>query len=236
MKKHVPLLIFTPLIYLKIKTIMKTKLTTLLVMAFFTLSLVSCDEDEIGDIEGNQSPFGEVGNTVDWNVGQFGISNASTQVISLENGVSTFECSGTTTNSTYIDLLEMVPIERFPGTVTISGNTVSAKVNAKVTDEGIQVIFNDGSKLTLVDYGANVGDKYTANVNGTTLENEVVEKSTEDDYLWVGGMYLKVIKVKYKSHSPGINFVVAIYNHKYALVGFETHFEDGTVSYAGCEC
>lgn len=214
---------------------MDRKKVYLLWLAALLMLVVSCSKDEIGDIGGNQSSIGEVGNIIYWNAGQFGISNTSMSVTQLEGGVSTFQCSGTTSNSTYIDLLEMVPTERFPGTVTISGNTVTASVNAKVTEEGAQVIFNDGSKLTLVDYNAKVGDKYTATVGGTKLENEVVEKSTEDDYLWMGGMYLKVIKVKYKSHSPGINYVNAIYNHKFGLVGMDVYFEDGTVKYAGAE-
>lgn len=215
------------------------KLSFLNLVLIFSLGLLalSCGkDDDFGEIGGSQSPYGEVGNTIEWTVGQFGISNTSMVVTKLEGGVSTFECSGTAPNSTYIDMLEMVPTERFPGTVSISGNTVTAEVNAKVTDEGIQVVFNDGSKLTLVNYGSSVGDKYTATVGGTTLENEVIEKSTEDDYLWVGGMYLKVLKVKYTSHSPGINYVVSIYNHKFGLVGLEIHFEDGTVKYAGCIC
>lgn len=214
---------------------MNKKKINLIVLAAVLIVLFSCNKDELDDIAGNQSPIGEVGNTIDFNAGQFGVSNTSMRVTKLESGVSTFQCSGTTTNSTYIDLLKMVPTERFPGTVTISGNTVTAEVNAKVTDEGAQVIFNDGTALTLVNYGAKVGDKYTATVGGTTLENEVVEKSTDDDYLWMGGMYLKVIKVKYTSHSPGINYVIAIYNHKFALVGLEIHFEDGSVKYAGAE-
>lgn len=212
----------------------KRKINLLLFVAFLML-IVSCKKEEIGDIGGSQSPIGEVGNTFDWNAGQFGISNTSMSITKSEGGVSTIQCTGTTTNSTYIDLLEMVPTDRFPGTVSISGNSVTAEVNAKITEEGAQVIFNDGTKLTLVDYNAKVGDKYTATVGGTTLENEVVEKSTDDDYLWMGGMYLKVIKVKYKSHSPGINYVNAIYNHKFGLVGLEVYFENGTVKYAGCE-
>lgn len=210
----------------------KVKMIASIIVAFTILT--SCNKDDFNaDLGGSQSSYGEVGNTVEWNVGQFGISNTSMQVTKLENGVSTFECSGSTTNSSYIDLLEMVPTERFPGTVSISGNTVSANVNAKVTDEGIQVIFNDGNKLTLINYNAKVGDKFTTKVGGVTLENEVIEKSTEDDYFW-GGMNIKVMKVSYKSHSPGINDVIAVYNHKFALVGLEIHFEDGSVKYAGC--
>ena len=134
------------------KTVMNRQKINLLLFIVFLMLIVSCKKDEIGEIGGSQSPIGEVGNTFDWNAGQFGISNTSMSVTKSEGGVSTFQCSGTTTNSTYIDLLKMVPTERFPGTVSISGNTVTAEVNAKITDEGAQVIFNDGTKLTLVNY------------------------------------------------------------------------------------
>lgn len=215
---------------------MKLSFLNLALIFSIGLLVLSCGkDDDFGDIGGSQSAYGEVGNTIEWTVGQFGISNTSMVVTSLEGGVSTFQCSGTTVNSSYIDLLEMVPTERFPGTVSISGNTVTAEVNAKVTDEGVQVVFNDGSKLTLVNYGASVGDKYSVTVGGTTMENEVIEKSTDDDYYW-GGMLIKVIKVKYVSHSPGISYVIHVYNHKFGLVGLEIHFEDGTVKYAGCVC
>lgn len=212
----------------------KLKIIATIFVAFTVFT--ACDKDDFNaDLSGSQSPFGEIGNTVDWSVGQFGISDASMVVTELDGGVSTFECSFTPSDNNIVDLFKMIPTNRFAGTVNINGNTVEATVNAKITDKGVQVIFNDGSKLTLVNYDAKVGDKFTANVGGVTLENEVIEKSTEDDYLWVGGMYLKVIKVRYKSHSPGINDVIAIYNHKYALVGLEIHFEDGSVKYAGCQ-
>lgn len=213
---------------------MKTKLFSLLLLCTGLILLNSCSDDEIGDIEGTQSPYGQVGNEIEWKVGQFGISETEMYVSKLEKGVSTFQCSGVAANSTYVDLLKIVPTERFPGTVSITGNTVEATVNAKITDEGMQVIFNDGSKLTLVNYGAKVGDKYSTTVGGVTLENEVIEKSSEDDHFW-GGMYIKVIKVRYKSKSPGVSYVDGIYNHKYALVGLAITFEDGTVKYAGCE-
>lgn len=215
---------------------MKNLRTIILLSLIIVAASCKKSNDDFAELGGNQSSIGEVGNTIDWTVGQFGISNTSMRVTKLAGGVSTFQCSGTAPSGTYVDMLKMVPTERFPGTVTISGNTVTAEVNAKVTDEGAQVIFNDGTTLTLVNYNSKVGDKYSATVGGTTLENEVVEKSTDDDYLWVGGMYLKVIKVKYTSHSPGINYVIAVYNHKFGLVGLEIHFEDGTVKYAGCEC
>lgn len=214
---------------------MKIKPLSAVLFVICLLPFLSCKKGDAGSIGGSQSEFGEVGNTIDWTVGQFGISGAQMYVSKLENGVSTFSCSGTASNSAYIDLLKLVPTDRFPGTVNISGNTVEATVNAKITTEGMQVIFNNGSKLTLVNYNAKVGDKYSATIDGVTLENEVVQKSTEDDYFW-GGMLIKVITVRYNSHSPGINYVEHYYNHKWGLVGLAVYFEDGTVKYAGCAC
>lgn len=214
---------------------MKNKPLSFLLCAICFMLFFSCSKDDAGSVGGSQSEFGEVGNTIDWTVGQFGISGASMSVSALENGVSTFTCSGTASSSTYVNILSAVPTDRFPGTVTITGNTVQATVNAKITDEGMQVVFNNGSKLTLVNYNASVGDKYSATVGGVTLQNEVVQRSTEDDYFW-GGMLIKVITVKYTSHAPGINYVEHYYNHKWGLVGLAVYFEDGTVKYAGCAC
>lgn len=212
---------------------------TFLKFAIFTLvftMLFSCSKDDDPVIiDGEQSEYGEVGNEIDWTVGQFGISDAQMIVTELEDGVSTFECSASTTEDYYVELLEMMPTNRFPGSFTISGNTVEANVKGRITSNGMQAVFEDGTSFTLVKYDAEVGDKYTATVGGTTLENEVIEKSTEDDFFW-GGILIKVITVRYYSHSPGILYVDQSYNHKWGLVGLAIYFEDGSVKYAGVEC
>lgn len=207
------------------------KIATIILISIFA-TFTSCKKDDLSVLGGSQSPVGEVGHSITWGPIQ-GVTGLGMSVTKLEGGVSTFSCSGSTTNSTYIDILKIIPTERFPGKVTISGNKVNATVNAKITDEGAQVIFNDGSKLTLVNYNSKVGDKYSAKVGGVTLENEVIEKSTEDDFYW-GGMFIKVIKVRYNSHAPGVLHVDMIYNHKSALVGVDIYFEDGTVKRIGC--
>ncbi len=213
---------------------MRKKILNLILSSVLLVIAISCSEDDFTDIGGSQSTIGEVGNSIDWGPIQ-GVSVQKMTVTKLEDGVSTFSCSATATNNSYVDLLKLVPTERFPGTVTISGNKVDATVNAKITEEGAQVVFNDGSKLTLVNYDSKVGDKYTANVGGVKLENEVTEKSSDDDFYWEG-MYIKVIKVRYKSNSPGILHVDHIYNHKFGLVGLDIYFEDGTIKYIGCVC
>ncbi len=213
---------------------MKNFIVVFLLAVSFLFS--ACKKDDLNsDIGGNQSPIGEVGNTVTLRAGQFGIEETNIYVSKLEDGVSTFVCSGVATDDQYLDLLKMVPSQHIPGTVSIDGNNVEIVINAKVTDEGGQVIFNDGSKLTLVNYNAKVGDKYTAEVDGKTLTNEVVNISTDNDFLW-GGMYIKVITVRSSSSLPGISYVEHYYNHKFGLVGLAIYFEDGSVKYAGIEC
>ena len=213
---------------------MKSKILPLIIVLSAISTFTSCKKDDLSVLGGSQSPVGEVGHSITWGPIQ-GVTGLGMYVTKLEGGVSTFSCSGSTTNSTYIDILKIIPTERFPGTVTISGNKVNATVNAKITDEGAQVIFNDGSALTLVNYNGKVGDKYSAKVGGVTLQNEVIEKSTEDDFYW-GGMYIKATKVRYTSQSPGVLHVDMIYNHKFALVGVDIYFEDGTVKRIGCTC
>lgn len=196
--------------------------------------LASCSKDS-GQIGGAQSEFGEVGNDIEWTSWQFGVEDTEMYVSELEDGISTFVCSGTATNDYHIELLKMMPTDRFPGTFEIIGNRVEATFKAKVTDEGLQAVFEDGATFTMVKYDAEVGDKFSVKRGGVTLENEVVEKSTEDDYYW-NGIWIKVIIVRYDSHSPGILYVEHEYNHKFGLVGIAVYFEDGTVKYASAEC
>lgn len=205
--------------------------------AFLILLLVSCSKEESNnpDIGGALSEFGEVGNELYLQVGQLDVVNATAKVSELNDGVSTFEISGETTNSAYIDLLKMIPSSSFPGTFSVNEGAVEATVNAKFTEEGAQYIFNDGSKMTVVKYDSEVGDNYISTIDGDSYELEVVEKSTEDDYLWVGGLYLKIMTVRATNPSPGVKYIDGYWNHKYALVGSAITFEDGSVKYIGVD-
>lgn len=214
---------------------MKFTILKMMTFSFAIAMFISCTKDGSIDLKGEQSEFGEVGNEIEWTVGQFGIDDSGMYVSELNDGVSTIVCSATSTDDQLIDLLKMMPTNIFAGDFKITGNTIEATVNAKITDEGAQVVFEDGTKLTLVKYDAKVGDKYTATVGGVTLENEVTERSIEDDYFW-GGLLIKVITVKYKSHTPGILYVEHVYNHKFGLVGIAVYLEDGSVKYAGVSC
>ena len=99
---------------------MKSKKLSLIILLSVFATFTSCKKDDLSVLGGSQSPIGEVGHTITWGSIQ-GVTVKGMNVTKLEGGVSTFSCSGSTTNSTYIDLLKTVPTERFPGTVTISG-------------------------------------------------------------------------------------------------------------------
>ncbi len=213
-------------------THLKIMVSTIAIAMLFSCSTDDSDSSDSSSLQGAQSEYGEVGNEFDWTVGQFGINDSEMYVSELNNGVSTIVGSFTSTDDQLIDILEMMPTNIFPGDFTISGNTIEATVNTKITDEGAQIVFDDGNKLTLVKYDANVGDQYTATVGGVSLKNEVVQKSTEDDYFW-GGMLIKVVTVKYTSHTPGVLYVEHAYNHNFGIVGLAIYFEDGSVKYAG---
>jgi hypothetical protein len=215
---------------------MNFNLTKVCFILSFAL-LFSCSKEDIGneDIGGTQSEFGEVGNELYVEVGQFDILDANVVVTELNDGVSTFKATGTWSNSTHLDLLKMMPLNRFPGIISIDGDYVEGTLNAKITDEGVQLVFNDGSRLTVVKYDSDVGDSYSATIDGHTYEFEVTEKSTEDDYLWVGGLYIKIMAVQVKNPSPGVNFIDGYFNHKWGFVGGKITYEDGSVKYAGID-
>lgn len=98
----------------------------------------------------------------------------------------------------------------------------------RVTSEGVQSVYDDGTSFTLVKYNAKVGDKYTLKRNSQNLVREVVQKSEEDDYYW-NGLLLKTITVKETGRAvPGFSNAKLIFNHRFGLVGYEMYFEDGS--------
>ncbi len=215
------------------------KLAVLFMFAAFLFSISSCNKEDVnggGDdsLGGNQSPYGEVGNVIDVMAGQLGIEDAQIKVTKLDNGVSTIVFNGSTTEDNYIELLKMIPDDLIPGTMTINGNNVEVEIHSKITDEGIGLIYNDGTKFTLAKYNAKVGDDYSVEVGGNKISSKVVAVSSDNDYMWgLGGMYIKVVSVKSSSPGlPGISYIEHFYNHKFGFVGLGIHFEDGSVKYA----
>lgn len=202
----------------------------ILVAMLFTVS--SCgifdgdsDSSDNKKIGGDSSPIGAVGNT--FNVSSFpGITNKEVEIVTRENGVSTIRASAKVTNQTYLTMAEGVPY------LEVNGDVVSVTRQARITTEGIQQVFEDGSFHIVVKYNAKKGDKYEANQYGQTIVREVKEVSKEDDFLW-NSMYIKVIQVEETgSGIPGVSKVVYYANHRFGIVGVDVYFEDGSHNFA----
>ncbi len=197
---------------------MKAKI---MICAGIALLLVSCEKYGYNNsLGGTQSAIGEVGTTFTFS-NVTGISNSTASVTSLTDGVSTITFSAQVTDT------KLLPLASYLPGITVSGNTVSGTMKAKITSEGIETVHEDG-KLILVKYDAEVGDSYTLETGGATITREVTSKSTEDDFYW-GGMLIKTIRVKETGHTaPGISKIQYITNHKFGLVGVDLYYTDGS--------
>ena len=201
---------------------MKQKILSLIIVLSVVATFTSCKkDDDAGSLGGTQSAIGSVNNTFQLSGIPSGISGVSAKVTDFSNGISKVTYTGTVTNQTYLNLLKTSK------DVTVSGNTVSCNCNCKITSEGMETVFDEGT-LTLVKNDAKVGDTWSLNHGGSTIKREVTEVSNEDTYYW-GGMYIKTIKVKESGRNvPGYAGTEFIYNHKFGIVGVKLLFEDGT--------
>jgi hypothetical protein len=176
-------------------------------------------------IGGDPTPMGAIGNTFE--VPAFsGITGQDVEVVAREDGISTIRASATVTNQTYLEMAKSVPY------LEVNGNVVSVSKQARITSEGIQQVYEDGKVHTVVAYDAKKGDKYKASKYGQAVVREVKEVSKEDDFLW-GFMYIKTIKIEETGRGiPGVSKIVYYANHRFGIVGFDVHFEDGSIKYA----
>lgn len=183
------------------------------------------DSSDNKPIEGDPTPMGAVGNTFD--VPAFpGITDREVEVVQREDGVSTIRASARITNETYLTMAEGVPY------LEVNGDVVSVTQRARITDKGIQEVYEDGTLHTVVDYDAKKGDTYTANQYGQKIVRKVNKVSQEDDFMW-GFMMIKTIQIEETgSGIPGVSKIVYYANHRFGIVGFDVHFEDGSVNYA----
>ena len=201
---------------------MKTKLVLVSALLFSIIS--SCDLIESikpnGDIGGTQSVMGEVGNT--FSLGTIsGISSATAEVKTLSSGVSTITATATISDPTLLTIAKNIP------DLIVDGNKVSVTKKYRITDEGIQNVYEDGN-FTLVKYSDKVGQKYTHKVDGKTVTREIEYISTDDEYPY-GFMQIKVIKIAETGRGiAGVSKIEYITNHTFGLVGFKTYFEDGS--------
>jgi hypothetical protein len=201
--------------------------------AIFLISMIaSCgildgdsDSSDNKAIGGDPTPIGAVGNTFD--VPAFpGVEDREVEIVSREDGVSTIRASARVTNPTYLAMAEAVPY------LEVNEDIVSVTQQARITDKGIQQVYEDGSYHTVVNYDAKKGDTYKANQYGQTITRKVMKVSSEDDFMW-GFMMIKTIQIEETgSGIPGVSKIVYYANHRFGIVGFDVHFEDGSVKYA----
>jgi hypothetical protein len=204
-------------------------LTLLLIVTMMVL-FVSCEKvfkkDDPTALNGDPSPMGEVGVTVESSSAPIaGLSNFTATVTAIKDGVSTYSGSATITNEFLKNM-----VSNFPG-VNINGNTVSI-TNMKIqqTTDGIKSLTGGGAGI-LVKYDSNVGDTYPIGSTGNV--RTVVSKTGLDDYPY-GFMLIKTIQVEdnpiYLKSTAGVSKVTYVANHKFGLVGVKLAFDDGTTT------
>jgi len=137
----------------------KTFLTFLVLLSF----CISCSTDEDENTT-NETPrkFGQAGN--EWK-GNFpdGLSTISAKVISNTNGIINME----------INFDGQFLIYKIEGTVTIKGRLTDNSISDFYYSEG-----DESKPFTLVEFDAEVGDKYFYNLGETQIEREVIGRES----------------------------------------------------------
>jgi len=181
--------------------------------------------DGTDPLGGDLSPMGAVGNTFGLPA-ITGTSDMFMGVIEREGSVSTIQTTAKLTNPMYLEIARAA--ESFVPSLKVEGNNLSMLSNVRITSEGIQNVYDNGSKsFSLVEYDAKVGDTYKIKTPSGTVTRKVTKKSTDNDFFW-GFMYIKVIQIEETSQVPGISKVVYYTNHRFGMVGVDVHFEDGS--------
>ena len=149
---------------------------------------------------------------------------ASATVTSNNSGVITLDVKATLPkNNSLVNLI--------PASLKDANGNLSTTGKYKNTSEGILDYTNkDGKPFVIVNYNSKVGDKYVlTKSDGTTITRTVTGSTTVDDYPVMGGtMLIKTMTVEQDSRIPGVNKIVYITNHKYALVAVVIYMNDGT--------
>jgi hypothetical protein len=181
----------------------------------------SCGENSKMKLEGDQSPYGEVGTRFS---GTFeGGSNFNLTVTSLDNGVSTLEGTFTMTDPRYKKILQSLPKY-----CEVDGDKVTIHdIKFKATTDGIENRTGHHEDVFL-KYDAKVGDTYS---NGGKVTH--VSKEKDNDFDW-GGRKIRVIQVEKKKSGKidGVKKITYWGNHRFGLVAVETEFDDGTTDFA----
>lgn len=202
---------------------------TVLLIALLVVVAVSCKKSSSGPLGGSSTAMSQVGNTFTIHpMGSMpGVSNISAEITELEDGISNIEFSVEIDDENLENLIEFA-VSKYPSTLSFEDGVFTGNMNARITDKGMSIIFEEG-ELIGVKYDAKVGDTYTLNMNGDLITNEVISRSTEDDFWWMGGAIIKVIEVESSGFDvPGLDKVKMYYNHKFGLVGVDFKFIGGT--------
>ena len=205
---------------------MKTKL---LLSLFATLALcVSCDILQLGSPKvtiGGQTdlPENKVGNTAVGHIKLDGAPSgikANAEVVNNANGVVDLRI--TTKLPTEYKHLFMQPYVNPDGTVDYTLNIINST-------EGFAVLNAKGEQSVFARYDAKVGYKWEYKaLDGKTIVRKVISKSETDDFEY-GFFNIKVTTVEQNMPYPGYKKLIYKYNHKFGMVYFELHLEDGSV-------
>lgn len=197
---------------------MKNRILNASMITLLLISMISCDEST-KVIGGDQAEYSVEGTSfTSYNLPGI-LQGGTAEITSLENGVSVLTVTADFTDEEIEEIQQLVP--SYDGELTYDAEF-------RITEEGVQSVYEDGTSFTLVKYDAKVGDKYTLKRNGQNLVREVVQKSTEDDFLW-NGLLLKTVSVKETGRAvPGFQEANMVFNHRFGLVYYEMKFEDGS--------
>ena len=193
-----------------------------LALIFSSCGILGGDDDSSGrkPLGGDPSPMGAVGHTFGV-VTPNGVSNDNVEVTSNSNGISTVQYTATVSNPMLLEMVKAMP------DVTVNGNQASVSRKYRITKNGFQSVYEEGN-LTIMNYNADVGDTYSMQKNGSTLERRVTKVSKEDEYEYAFFL-IKTIHVEETGRNiPGVSKVEFIGNHRFGMVGVKLHYEDGT--------
>lgn len=150
----------------------------------------------------------------------------SAEIIKSEKGVNTVriiaDLSLEPALSVYNNLI--------PSQYKDSQGRLNVEAKFKATSEGMLDYTNKDQKpFVAVRYSDKVGETYELKKSdGKTITRTITAKSSTDDFEW--GFYLiKTITVEQDSRIPGISKFVYKFNHKFGLVYFAMHAEDGSI-------
>ncbi|NBB77070.1 MAG: hypothetical protein GVY02_06790 [Bacteroidetes bacterium] len=172
-------------------------------------------------IGGDPTPMSTVGNTFSLS-GISGVEDEVIEVTESDGGNCTIELTARVTDPVLLDIANQLSF------LEVNGNQVTGAKKFRITDKGIQSFTKDGKPFTMVEYGAKEGDTYRLKRSSSDLVRKVTHKSTDDDYQWAFFL-IKTVQVEETGQTlPGISKIKYIANHKFGLVGYEIHFEDGS--------